>query len=330
MKGETSMLKGLSVLFAVVVLNGMVLIQTAAAKEFPTKPIEIVCPFPAGASIDLMSRLVADIAPKFLGQRVVVVNKPGGAGSMAAADVISTKADGYRLATMTSYYFAATAKTQKIPFDPNDLVPLTNFMEFRFGMMVRGDSPWKTLDDLLDFARKNPGKLNWGHPGRALSIYMSALSIFRKSSVQTVDVPYQGSPQVLAALLGGHINAATGVYGTVKDHVTAGKIRYLAVYSDKRYSDLPDVPTVVELGFPQAAIPSFIGIYAHKDTPEAVKRTLMDAFKKTYEDPEFKKGIEKIGEEPKYGDPQLMGEAIRKGEEVSVPILKEFGLFAVK
>ena len=311
-------------------LHGSILGQIAEGKEFPTKPIEIICPYPAGASIDLMSRLVADIAPKFLGQRIVVINKPGGAGSVAAADVISSKADGYKLATMASFYFGATAKTQKIPFDPDDLVPLTNFMEFRFGMMVRGDSPWKILDDLLDYARKNPGKLKWGHPGRGVSIYMSALLIFRKAGVETLEVPYQGSPNVLASLLGGHIDASTGVYGTVKDHVKAGKIRYLTVYSDQRYSDLPDVPCVVELGYPEAAIPSFIGLYVHKDTPEDIKQTLMDAFKRTYEDPEFKKGIEKIGEEPKYGGPELMREAIRKSEEVGVPILKEFGLYVGK
>jgi tripartite-type tricarboxylate transporter receptor subunit TctC len=311
-------------------LHGIVLGQPAVAEEFPAKPIEIVCPYPAGASIDLMSRLVADTAPKYLGQPIVVINKPGGAGSIAAADVISSKADGYKLATMASYYFAATAKTQKIPFDPDDLVPLANFMEFRFGLMVRGDSPWKTLADLLDYARKNPGKLKWGHPGRAVSIYISALLIFRKAGVETVDVPYQGSPQVLASLLGGHIDASTGVYGTVKDHVTTGKIRYLTVYSDQRYGDLPDVPSVVELGFPQAAIPSLIGLYVHKDTPEAAKIKLMDAFKKTYEDPEFRKGLEKLGEEPRYGTPEMMREAIKKGGEASVPILKEFGLYVGK
>ena len=323
-------MKKLLILVLAVMLEGGLLGQIAEGKEFPTKPIEIICPYPAGASIDLMSRLVADIAPKFLGQRIVVINKPGGAGSVAAADVISSKADGYKLATMASFYFGATAKTQKIPFDPDDLVPLTNFMEFRFGMMVRGDSPWKTLDDLLDYARKNPGKLKWGHPGRGVSIYMSALLIFRKAGVETLEVPYQGSPNVLASLLGGHIDASTGVYGTVKDHVKAGKIRYLTVYSDQRYSDLPDVPCVVELGYPEAAIPSFIGLYVHKDTPEDIKQTLMDAFKRTYEDPEFKKGIEKIGEEPKYGGPELMREAIRKSEEVGVPILKEFGLYVGK
>jgi len=324
------MLKKLLMLILVMMLGGSILIQTATGKEFPTKPIEIICPYTPGSSIDLMPRLVAEIAPKFLGQPVIVINKPGGAGSIAAADVISSKPDGYKLATMTSFYFGGTVKTQRVPFDPDDLVPIANFMEFKFGVIVKGDSPWKTLDDLLDYARKNPGKLKWGHPGRAISIYMSALLIFRKAGVETLEVPYKGSPQVLAALLGGHIDAATSVYGSVKDHVTAGKVRYLTVYSDRRYSDLPDVPSVVELGFPEAAIPSFVGFYAHKDTPEDIKKTLMDAFKKTYEDPEFKKGIEKLGEEPRYGGPELMGEAIRKSEEVAVPILKEFGLYVGK
>jgi tripartite-type tricarboxylate transporter receptor subunit TctC len=324
------MLKKLLILTLVIMLAGSILIQTAQGKEFPTKPIEIICPYTAGGSMDIMSRLVADIAPKFLGQPIVVVNKPGAAGSIAAADVISSKPDGYKLVIMASFFLAATVKTQKVPFDPGDLVPIANIVEYKFGMIVKGDSPWKTLRDLLDYAQKNPGKLKWGHPGRAISIYMSALLIFRKAGVETVDVPYKGAPEVLAALLGGHLDAATSVYGAVKDHVKTRRVRYLTVFSDRRYSDPSDVPSVVELGFPEAAIPSFVGFYAHKNTPEDIKKTLIDALKKTYEDPEFKKGIEKLGEEPRYGGPEFMREAIRKGAEVGVPILKELGLYVGK
>ena len=330
MKGEGAMIKKLLILILATMVGGSIFSKPITAQEFPKKPIEIVCPFSAGASIDLMARLIADVAPKYLGQPMLVTNKTGGAGSLTAADIIKSKADGYKLAIMTTYYFGATAKTQKLPFDPNDLVPITNFMEFRFGLFVKGDSPWKTLDDLLDYARQNPNKIMWGHPGRGLSIYISALLIFRKAGVVTQDVPYKGSPKVLASLLGGHINAATGVLGTVKDHITAGTIRYLTVYSDNRYDIIPDVPTVVELGYPKAAIPSFVGLYAHKDTPEDIKQTLMDAFKKTFEDPDFKKGMNKVGEIPRYGGPDLMTKAIQQSEEVSVPILKEFGLYVGK
>jgi tripartite-type tricarboxylate transporter receptor subunit TctC len=324
------MLKKLLILTLVMMLDGSILIQTVKGKEFPTKPIEIICPYTAGGSMDIMSRLVADIAQKFLRQPVVVVNKPGAAGSIAAADVISSKPDGYKLITMTSFFLAATVKTQKVPFDPDDLVPIANIVEYKFGMIVKGDSPWKTLRDLLDYAQKNPGKLKWGHPGRGISIHMSGLLIFRKAGVETVDIPYKGAPEVLAALLGGHLDAATSVYGVVKDHVKTGKVRYLTVFSDRRYSDPSDVPCAVELGFPEAAIPSFVGLYAHKSTPEDIKKTLTDALKKTYEDPEFKKGIEKLGEEPRFGGPEFMKEAIKKGGEVGVPILKELGLYVGK
>lgn len=328
-KGEGNM-KKLSVIFFVITLCINLLTQIALGKDFPLRPIEIICPYTAGSSMDLMARLVANVAAKYLGQPLVVVNKPGGAGSMAAVEIINSRPDGYKLATMASYYFGATVKTQEVNFNPNDLIPIANFMEFKFGMIVKGDSPWKSLGDLLDYARKNPGKLSWGHPGRATSIYISALLIFRKAGVETVEVPYKGSPQVLTALLGGHINAATSVFGTVRSQVMAGKVRYLTIYSDQRYEDLPDVPTVIELGFPEAAIPSYIGIYAHKDTPEDIKRILYEAFKKTCEDPEFRKGIENIGEKPRFGGPEFMREAIRKSAEISIPILKEFGLYVGK
>jgi tripartite-type tricarboxylate transporter receptor subunit TctC len=324
------MLKKLLILTLVMMLDGSILIQTVKGKEFPTKPIEIICPYTAGGSMDMMSRIVADIAQKFLRQPIVVVNKPGAAGSIAAADVISSKPDGYKLITMTSFFLAATVKTQKVPFDPDDLVPIANIVEYKFGMIVKGDSPWKTLRDLLDYAQKNPVKLKWVHPGRGISIHMSGLLIFRKAGVETVDIPYKGAPEVLAALLGGHLDAAASVYGVVKDHVKTGKVRYLTVFSDKRYSDPSDVPCAVELGFPEAAIPSFVGLYAHKSTPEDIKKTLTDALKKTYEDPEFKKGIEKLGEEPRFGGPEFMKEAIKKGGEVGVPILKELGLYVGK
>jgi len=309
---------------------GSVFLQPADGKEYPTKPIEIVCPYTPGSSMDIMSRLVADIAPKYLGP-IVVVSKPGAAGSIAAADVISSAPDGYKLVTLTNFFFATTVKTQKVPFKQDDLVPIANFMEYKLGMIVKGDSPWKTFNDLLDYARKNPGKLRWAHTGRGITLHMNGLIIFRKAGVETVDVPYKGSPEKLAALLGGHVDASTMVYGAVKDHVKAGKVRYLIFFGDRRYSDPADVPSAAELGFPEAAkLTTFVGLYAHKDTPEKIKKILIDAFQKTCEDPEFKKGIEKLGEEPRFGGPEFIMEAIKRGEEVGVPIIKELGLYLGK
>ena len=297
-------------------------------KEYPAKPIEIICPYTPGGTTDLMSRLIADIAPKYLGQPLIVINKPGGAGSIAAADVISSKPDGYKLAILSNFFQAINVKTQKVPFDPSHIVPIANFMEIKHGLCVKGDSPWKTLGDLLDYARKNPGKLRWSHHGRGGTIHIIPLLIFKKAGAETIDVPYKGAPEHLSALLGGHVDASSNVYDVIKDHLRTGAVRLLVFYSDRRFSDPSDVPNAVELGFTEVGkMATLFGLYAHKDTPEEIKKILVDASKKIYDDPEFKKGMEKFGQEPRYGGPEFIKESIKKGEEVGVPIIKELGLY---
>jgi tripartite-type tricarboxylate transporter receptor subunit TctC len=205
-------------------------------------------------------------------------------------------------------------------------------MEYKLGMIVKGDSPWETFGDMLDYAKKNPGKLRWNHPGRGTSLHMDALLIFRKAGVETIEIPNpKGAAESISALLGGHVDAATMPYGPAKDLMKAGKVRFLILYADHRYTDPPDVPCSSELGFPEAAkLNTYVGVYAHKNTPKDVQKTLFDAFQKTYEDPQFKKGIETLAEEPRFGGPEFMRDAIKKCEEVGVPLLKEFGLYVVK
>lgn len=296
--------------------------------KYPSAPIEVVVPYVPGGPADLMSRVVAGIASKFLGQPMVVATKTGAGGSLAAADVISSKPDGYKLMCAANSFFATTVKTQKIPFDPHDLVPVANFIEDTIGLAVRTDSPWKTLDDLLEYGKKNPGKIRWAHSGKGNALHTIALAIFRKAGVETVDVPYKGGAELGPALLGGHVDALSGPYPTMSDFVKSGKMRYLVVYSDKRYRALPNVPCLEELGFPQAAgLAVFFGMFIHKNTPNEIQKTLFEAFKKTSETPEFKKGIENIGQEPRFGDPEFLRQAIKKAEDAGVPILKELGLY---
>jgi tripartite-type tricarboxylate transporter receptor subunit TctC len=311
-----------------VVLVGSIFIHPAQGKEYPTKPIELLCPYSAGSSFDLYSRIIADKVQKHLGQPMFVTNKPGGGGSTISADVISSKPDGYKLATLGTPYFALTVRTQKIPFDPGHLIPLANFVELKVGIQIKGDSSWKTLNDIVDYAKKNPGKVKWGHAGRGNTSYMGTITIFKRVGANTIDVPYKGSPEIVAALLGGHLDAGTVPHGVIASHVGTGSIRYLVAFSDKRYGDLPNVPCALELGFPEVAkLKSLLGVYAHKDTPEEIKKILGVAFKKVFEDPEFKQGIEKIGDEPRFGGPEFMMEAIKECEKLGVPILKELGIY---
>jgi tripartite-type tricarboxylate transporter receptor subunit TctC len=299
-----------------------------AASKYPTQYVEVVVPYSPGGPADVMSRIVADIAPKFLGQSMVITNKTGAGGSVAAADVIASRPDGYKLMTAANSFFATTVKTQKIPFNPNDLVPVANFIEDRIGLAVRGDSPWKTLGDLIEYGKKNPGAIRWAHTGKGNALHSIGLILFRKAGIETIDIPYKGVPETASALLGGHIDALSGPYGSVQEHVRSGKIKYLVVYSDRRYSDLPNVPCADELGFSQAAnLAVLFGMYIHKDTPRDIQATLYDAFKKTSETQEFKKRIQSIGEEPRFGGPDFVRQAIKNAETVGVPLLKELGLY---
>lgn len=303
----------------------------AIAADYPEKPIEIFTPYAAGSSMDIMARLIAEIAPTYMNQPLVVIAKPGAGGALAAAEVVSAKPDGYKLVVQGQMFFATTTKTQKIPFNPADLVPLANFMAFRLAMMVRADSPWKTLNDLIEHARKNPGQLKWAHSGRGIPPQMIGLSIFKKAGVKTVDVPYKGANETLAALLGGHVDAISNPYGIAKDQVRAGKVRALAFYSDQRYADQPNVPCIAELGYTDAAkLMTFVGIYCHKNTPEQAKRYLMTAFKKIYDDPRFKKLPDIGGEDPRWGGPDFIMQKMKDSEEIGVPIIKELGLYVGK
>jgi tripartite-type tricarboxylate transporter receptor subunit TctC len=317
----------MAVLLTVLILQVAASGQAAGKDAYPMKPIEIIIPYTPGSTSEILSRLVANLAPKYLGQPMVVVPKPGAGGSIAAADVISSRPDGYKMMMTTNFFFAMTTKTQKVPFNAYDLVPIANFIEYRNGLVVKGDSPWKSLKDLLDYARKNPGSLRWSHTGRGISQHMYGLLLFRKAGVETTDIPFKGSPEMLTALLGGHTDASFIVYGAVADHVRSGQVRYLVTVGERRYSNLPNVPCATELGFPEVAkLPTYVGLYMHKDTPEPIKKILVDAMKKIYDDPEFKKGLETLGEEPRYGDPEFLRASIKSSEIAALPILKEFGL----
>jgi tripartite-type tricarboxylate transporter receptor subunit TctC len=316
------------ILAAVFVIFGAALAATVSAAEYPGKPVEIVVPFAVGADSDVTARIIADVGSKHFGQPIVAVNKPGGAGSIAVADVISSKPDGYKVIFEAHNYFATTVKTHKVPFDPNDLVPIANLYEIKLGMAVRADGPFKTFEDLREYGKKHPGELKWAHSGRGTPPQMSAMLIFRQAGLKTTDVPFKGSSEQLTALLGGHVDVASIPVGTVLDQMKAGKVRLLIVYSNRRFDDHPNVPTVGELGFPDAAFPSFWGIYVRKDVPEPIKKVLADLCKKIAEDPDYRKGIERMGGgQVRYAGPEFIREAIKKLEQIGIPVLKELGLY---
>ena len=331
-KGGNLMWKKAFVSVLVTLLVVSVYIQPVPGKEYPTKPIEIVSHLTPGSVAEILARLIANVSSKYLGQPVVISNKPGASGSIAVTDIIKSPPDGYKIISLASTYFVTTVNMQKLPFDPYDLIPIACFAEYKMGMAVKGDSPWKTFADLLDYAKKNPGKLRWSYASRGAPPHLSGMLIFRKAGIQAIELSYPGTPEQIAALLGGHLDAASVSYGPgITEHVKAGTIRYLIFYGDQRYRALPDVPCTFELGFPEAGkLLSFIGLYAHKDTPDEIKKILLNAFKKTFDDPEFQKGCERIGFASVFGGSEFLKEEIKKSIEIGIPLIKELGLYVGK
>lgn len=295
--------------------------------DFPRKPIEIMVGYSAGSTFDLLARVFADTASKYIGQPVVVVNKLGAGGSIAAADLFSSKADGYKIMLTTNFFFAMTTKTQKVPFNPDDLIPLVNLIELKNGLVVKSDSDLKTLDDVIAYAKKNPGQLKWAHTGSGTSQHLYGLLLFRKAGVQTIDVPYKGSADQIPAVLGGHLDASFITYGAAKEHVKAGKLKYLVTVGNKRYSDPPNVPCAAELGFDDVGkLSTLVGLYIHKNTPPDALKVIFNCIDKTIKDPNFLKGIDNLGEQPRFMGSKEMEVAIADAVKLSVPLLKEFNL----
>jgi tripartite-type tricarboxylate transporter receptor subunit TctC len=319
------------ILFMVAVVSLVLLSpQIGATQGYPTKPVEIVIGFTAGTTFDIMTRLVADLGGKYLGQPMIVTNKTGAAGTIAAADVVASKPDGYKIFMHALDFFSGVVYTQKIPFDPNDLVPLANFMGVKMGLAVRGDSPIKNFSDFLSYVRKNPGQLKWAHQGRGTPPHLTVLAVLKKEGLTAIDVPFKGAVEGVTALLGGHVDALTVIYGNIADLVKAGKLRFIVLYDEKRFKDFPEVPTLIELGYPEAVIPGVAGFYIHKNTPQDIQKKLLDVCKKVYDEPEFKKGLEKLNVEPLWGDPEFLRKKIEETKKWQIPLLKELGMYVGK
>ena len=318
-------------LFIVLLSIESLLIQAAQGKDYSVRPIEIVTFQAAGSGFDIISRLIAEHFSKYLGQSVIVVNKPGGAGTYAAADVVNSKPEGYKLYVQGTNYFGITVKTQKVSFDPTNLVPIANFAEWVNIIYVKADSPWKSLPEFIKYGKENQGKLRWAHPGRGLPPHLSTYLLFRKAGVETIDLPFKGSAEMLSACLGGHVDAVSGPYTPVKENIRAKQIRALVVWADEAPGEPPDVPCQVDLGFPKAwSLKVNLALFVHKETPKNIKNILLDTSQKVLAEQKFRDAIERVGARPKFGGPEFVNQRIRNAEEIGTPILKELGLYVVR
>lgn len=270
----------------------------ASAQAFPTKPIKLVIAFPAGGPTDITMRALADGASKALGQPVVVENKPGAGGTLPAQALQTAPADGYTLAQIPLGVFRLPYTT-KINWDPvKDINYVLNVTGYAFGVVVPTDSPIKSWTHFVAWAKANPGKLTYGSTGTMTSPHLTMELVAQKAGLQLTHVPYKGSADLMQAVLGGHIMAASDSTGFAPQ-VEAGKLRVLNTWGDKRLDKFPDAPTLKELGYDIVQNSPF-GIGAPKNTPEAVVKRLHDAFKTAMEQPAYVDALHRYDMVPIY------------------------------
>ena len=273
------------------------LAQTTA---FPTRSIKLICPWPAGGSSDMVMRALAESASKALRQQVVIENKPGASGMLGPNELVKAAPDGYTLSQLT-IGVARLPHMQKMQFDPlRDFTYIACLTGYTFGIVVKADSPYKTIKDLVQYAKANPGKFSYGSTGTGTTPHLAIEEFASKAGVQLTHVPFKGSSDGLQALLGGHIDAHSDATGWAP-HVEAGTMRLLATYGSKRTKRWPKVPTLNELGYDTVSDSPF-GIGGPRGMDPKVVRILQDAFKKTLSDPAVLASFEKYDQPVIYMD----------------------------
>lgn len=272
----------------------------ALAKDYPSKPITLVVPFPAGGATDVQARALAHAASKELDTQVVVMNQPGVSGTLAPSNMARQAAsDGYTIVIMPGL-IQRQPHLQKVSYDPHkDFTYIINVTAYTHGITVAKDAPWKDVKELLAYAKANPGKVSYGTVGKGSTANIAMERLAKMTGTDFNFVPFKGAAEVFVALVGGHIDvSAEAGFGQTVD---SDRARVLAVFNEEPLKNRPDVPTLKSLGIDLVMNGSY-GVAGPKNLDPAVVKTLHDAFKKAMEDPTFLKTLEQNDQVVTYMD----------------------------
>jgi tripartite-type tricarboxylate transporter receptor subunit TctC len=278
-------------LLVAVVASGLTASVPAIAQDgYPSRPITLIVPFPPGGVADIVGRPVADAMSRSLGGPVVVENKPGAGGGIGMGFVAKAKPDGYTLLLGLSSIVIIPEADKVIGRAPmyqlNQFAPIARFTADPTVLVVRADSPWKTLQQFLADARAHPGKISYGSSGNYGTMHMPMEMLAAGTDIKLLHVPYTGAGPAVVALLAGNVDALASGPSTVIQHVKAGKLRVLASWGTQRLASLPDVPTLSESGIPVVFF-QWAALFAPAGTPEPILARLREAAKATATDPRF-------------------------------------------
>jgi tripartite-type tricarboxylate transporter receptor subunit TctC len=292
--------------------------------KYPSRPITLIEPTPPGSEADIPVRLIAKAAEKFLGQPIIIVNKAGGSQAIGIAATASAKPDGYTIghAGHPGLFFAPLM--DKVPYHPvKDLREIMQFGYLNIAVTVKGDSPFAGFKDIVEFARKNPKKLTYGTAGSGTAGNLLMEQIARKEKVQFTHIPFKGSPETQAALMGGHILVGTG--GFTHALVEDKQIRLVLLIAEKRSPAYPQVSILSDLGYDIPA-PMLLNIVGPKGLPQEMVKKLDDAFAKAMNEPIFITQMKDLRLTMFYRNSQDLEKYVAENYEAFAKIIGEMGL----
>lgn len=294
-----------------------------AAEVFPTKPVTLVIPVGAGGSHDLTARAVVAVIAQYLGQPMLVELRPGGGGAIGSNQVASAKPDGYTLLFGGPGWSSALPAIEGRSVGPDRLVAVARVNYSPVILLARPEAPFKTLKEMVEWAKAHPGELVHGTTGPWGASDLPMKQMMRDYNFQAKLVPYDGGGPALLALLGGHVQTTFGLTAQSLPHIRAGKLRALAVMDTKRHHDLPEVPSSVEQGI-NVTYNIWRGVLAPKATPRPVIERLAEAIKKTTEDKSFQALVKQLGDEPGYLGPDDFAKEWQREYDVHKELAKAF------
>ena len=304
---------------------GMLISAAAGAQEYPTKPITLIVPWPAGGSTDISMRAIAESASKLLGQPIAIDNKAGGSGTVGPATMAAAaKPDGYTIAQIPITVFRLPFMT-KVTFDANkDFTYIAGLTAYTFGVVVKSDSQWKTFKELVAYAKANPGKVKYGSPGTGTSLHIGMEQIAKQAGAKWTHVPHKGGAELNAALLGGHIDAIADSTSWAP-LVNSGDFRLLVIWSPARSKNWPNAPTLQEEGV-NLVLNSPYGVAGPKGMDPKVVKVLADAFAKGVREPSYAEALKKFDQEVAYLDTPAYEKHVVEQIEEARTLVEELGL----
>ena len=311
---------------AVAVALGAAALPLRAQEGYPNKPIKFVVGFPAGGPTDVVARLIADKLRESLGQQVLVENRPGAAGNLAADAVAKSAADGYTLLYASSSIATSPGLYENLPFNvKRDLVPVTETVSVPMVLVVNAQVPGANLREFIQYAKANPGKLNYASSGNGTVTHLAAVVFGQRNGLQAQHVPYRGTAPALADLIAGNVQYTLGTINTALPFIRDGRLRALAVTGLSPAASLPGVPTLDESGMKGFEASAWQGVMAPAGTPPAIVNRLAGEIQRALNRPELKAQLDAQDAVIRASTPAKFGEYI--GTEIArwTQVIKDTG-----